>query len=220
MANYKVIDMKTWAGKDVYEHFLSVKNPFVGGTSEVDIKNLVKLAKEKRTTVNTLVMYTIGRAVNSISQFRLRMLDGKLVEFDNSCLNIPVTARGREGYFNFCNIDFDFDLDKFIQNVKTATLEAKKRKGLFPFEKREDAVYISHANGYYTALNNPTNGKYDFYPRINWGEPKEGIALSSNEAILIPITIEAHHSIISGYHLEKFHKIFQKTCDNDLKPKK
>lgn len=219
MSGFKVINMKTWAGKDVYEFFLDIKNPFVGGTGEVDIKNLVKFAKEKRTTTNTLVMYAIGKAVNSISQFKLRMVKGELVEFDKACLNIPVPARRKEGYFNFCNIDFDYDLDKFIKNVRISTIEGKKRNGIFPLERRDDAVYLSHINGYYTALNNPTNGKYDFVPRINWGKPREKIALFLNESVLIPITIEAHHSIISGYHLEKFRKIFQETCDNDLKPK-
>lgn len=221
MSKFKVIDMETWTGKDVYEFFLNVKNPFVGGTSEVDIKNLVKLAKEKRATINTLVMYAIGTAVNSIGQFRLRMVDGNLVEFDKSCLNIPVPTRGKEGYFNFCNVDFDSDLDKFIQNVRISTIEGKKRNGLFPHEKREDAVYISHANVYYTALNNPTNGKYDFIPRINWGtsKNKEEVPLLAKEKVLIPITVEAHHSVISGYHLQKFREIFQETCDGELKPK-
>lgn len=204
--------MQTWAGKDVYDCFLNCQNPFVGGTSEVDIKNLYKLAKVKRTTVNTLVMYVVAKVVNSISQFRLRMVNGQLVEFKQSCIHPPVPAKGKEGYFNFCDIDFDEDLDKFIQNVKNSITEAKNRGNIFPDKMREDAVYISHVNGYYTALSNPHNGKSDFIPRIVWGEPKEK-PTDLDKPVLIPITIEAHHSILSGYHFEKFLKMFQEICD-------
>jgi chloramphenicol O-acetyltransferase type A len=211
MSEFKVIDMATWVGKDVYECFLNSQNPFVGGTSEVDIKNLYTLAKEKRTTINVLVMYVIAKAVNLIPQFRLRMINNQLVEFEKACISPPVPARGKEGYFNFCNIDFNEDLDKFIQNVKTSTTEAKSRDNIFPDKMRDDAVYISHVNGYYTALNNPHNGKYDFIPRICWGKPRK--TPDKNEPVWIPLTIEAHHSVISGYHFEKFLKIFQEICD-------
>lgn len=219
--NYKVVDMTTWTGKGVYDRFMQLQNPFVGGTMEVDIKNLAKLAKEKRTTVNTLVMYAIGKATNSISQFRLRLLDEKLVEFDKSCLGMTVPARGKQGYVNFCNIDFDPNLDKFIQNVRTVTTEGKNRKEVFPSEHRPDAVYLSHVDGHYTALNNPNGGKFDLVPRINWGSPKRksGIALFAKKETLIPITIEGHHSIISGYHISKFIEVFQNTCNNELKVK-
>jgi len=217
---YKVIDMSTWAGKEVYDIFAKTKNPFVGVTSDVDVKNLVKLAKEKHTTVNTLVMYAIGKAVNSIGQFRLRMVDGKLVEFDKSCMSIPVPAEGKPGYFNFSDyFEFDPNLDKFIKNARTAIDESKTRKGMYPSAPREDAVFLSHLKNHYKAVSNPNNGEGDLFPRINWGTPeKNGGTLFSKGKMLMPLTVDAHHSTISGYHMQKFFEIFQETCNKDLKP--
>lgn len=209
--DYKVVDMHNWSGKEVYKTFLRCENPFVSATVEVNIKNLAQLAKEKHTTVNTLVLYAIGKAVNSNSQFRLRMLAGNLVEFEKSCLSITVPSRKNKDYFNFCNIDYSSDLDEFIKNVNTATKEAKQRNEISPKEYRPDAVFLSHVNGNYNAMNNPNNGKYDFVPRIVWGEPK------TKNGETIPLTIEAHHSVLSGQQISKFVKEFQRICDEELK---
>lgn len=208
---YKTIDMTNWPGREVYNRFLQFKNPFVGTTVEVNIKNLKKLAKDKGTTTNTLVAYAIAKAVNSNDNFRLRMVDGKLVQFDKSCISIIVPSRANKDYFNFCDIDYDPDLDKFIENLTKITKEAKQRESIFPSEYRPDAVYLSHVNGHYNSMTNPNNGKDDFVPRIVWGEPK------TKEDETIPLTIEAHHSILSGNQIGRFVKEFQRICDEDLK---
>lgn len=36
--SYKVVDMATWAGRDVYDMFLNHHNPFCGVTTRVDKK--------------------------------------------------------------------------------------------------------------------------------------------------------------------------------------
>lgn len=219
--SFKVVDMQTWPGKEVYDMFSHSKNSFVAITTDVDVKNLVKLAKEKKTTVNTLVMFAIGKAVNSVSQFRLRMVDNKLVEFDKSCMSVPVPAEGKPGFFNFSDyFEFDPKLDNFIKNARTAIDESKKRKGMFPTAPREDSVFLSHIKNNYKALNNPNNGKDDLFPRINWGKPekKPGATVFNKGKMLMPLTIDVNHSVISGSHIEKFLEVFQETCNKDLKP--
>lgn len=174
----------------------------------------MRKAKEKHTTVNTLVLYAIAKAVNLIDQFRLRMVEGKLVQFEKSCIGLPVPAEGKPGYFNFVQMDFDPDLDKFIEHARAKIAEGKKRSTIFDPEDRPDAVYLSHVKDHYTAINNPTNGKFDFIPRINWGSPEKKGRLASlfSRQIMVPITVEAHHSVISGAHILRFIEEFQNAC--------
>lgn len=208
---YKVIDMNTWAGREVYEWFLNLHNPFCGVTTNVNVHALAQKAKEMHTTFNTVVLYAIAKAVNSIDQFRLRMVGGKLVQFERSCVNPPVPKEGHPGYFNFVNIDFKPDLDEFITHARAKITEGRTKSTIAPAD-RPDAVYLSHIKNHYTALNNPHNGNFDFTPRIVWGSPEEKSTIASlfSRTTMMPITVEAHHSIISGAHILEFFERFQK----------
>ncbi len=217
---YKVIDMNTWAGREVYEWFLNLHNPFCGVTTKVNVHALAQKAREKHTTFNTVVLYAIAKAVNSIDQFRLRMVGGKLVQFEKSCISLPVPKEGKPGYFNFINIDFTPDLDEFIQHARASIAEGRTRSALLP-EDRPDAVYLNHVKTDYSALNNPHDGEFDFIPRIAWGIPEKRSRLISlfSRQIMMPITVEAHHSIISGAHILEFFERFQKPFEKIIKSK-
>lgn len=207
---YKVIDMNTWAGREVYEWFLNLHNPFCGVTTRVNVHALAQKAKEMNTTFNTVVLYAIAKAVNSIDQFRLRMVAGKLVQFEKSCISLPVPKEGHPGYFNFVEVDFTPDLDEFIKHARNKIAAGRTKSAIAP-EDRPDAVYLNHVKNHYTALNNPHDGKFDFIPRIAWGIPEEKSAIASlfSRKTMMPITVNAHHSIISGAHILEFLKRFQ-----------
>lgn len=208
--SYKVIDMTHWSGKNVFDRFSALKNPFGNETEKMDVTNLIQFAKEKRVPPNVLVMYAIGKAINAVSQLRIRMIEGKLVEFDKSCLSFPVQARGKEDEINFCEVDFNPDLDTFVKNIKTATAQAKKREGVFPSEYRPDAVYMSYVDRHYDSLTNPNNGQSDLIPRINWGKTK---TVEEGKTIM-PITLDMNHALGTGAHLVKFLQIFEEVCAN------
>lgn len=215
---YRIINMEKWNGREMYDLYLTMQDPFVGLDTKVNIGNLNELAKQKGTTINTLIMYAIGKVGNLIPEARLRMVDGKLVEFEKACISPPVPAKNKKYLFNFCNIDFHSDLDTFITESKEAIKAAERRKTLFPDEFRPDAIYLSHINEHYSSAGNPTNGRYDFNPRVSWGRAEKSEMPSSFGQLILPLTIKSNHAVLAGGHAELFLRNFRNTI-NELNSK-
>lgn len=213
---FNPIDMDKWDGRDVYDFFMSREKPHVAACLPVDIKNLKDNSQKLGTTVNRLFMYAIGKAVNSIEPFRLRLMGNKLVSFEESRLSLPIPKKGTEGYFNFGNIDWHPDLAVFLKNCDEVIEETTNRASNLPAGAKvpdPDLIYLSHVKLPFTSIANPLNGKSDLTPRINWGVPNPFVHPKESDPILIPLGIEAHHSVISGSHIEKFVKTVQDTCN-------
>ena len=213
LPNYKVIDMEHWAGKGIYERYLGFSSPYGGMDVDINIKGLTETAKGKRTTPNVLIMYAIGKAMNAIDNAKIRLQGGKLVQFDSSCVSLPVPAKGGNGTFNYCDIDFAPGVDDFIKNARESIKSAETRGTLWPKEVRTDAIYCSHLPFYYKSLSNPTTTGPDFNPRVNWGIADEYATKLNPEREMIPITIQGHHSIFYGEHAAKFMQGFTRTID-------
>lgn len=207
---YKVIDMATWTGKNVFERYNPLKYPFFAETVDLDVTDVIKFAQEKKIPPNLIIMYAIGKAINSISQFKIRKLDDKLVEFEKTCLSFPVQKRGEEGGINFCEFDYNPDLDSFISTAKEQISTTKRLKTQSPGNFRPDATYMSYIDCHYKSLTNPNNGTNDIIPRINWGKPEEfwrGNPMQLRS--IIPLTTDINHGLVTQFHISKFREIVE-----------
>ncbi len=211
---YKEINIDNWAGKDVYKTFLKFKDPFISISTRVDISNLPELSRKKGTALNVLVLHALAKTANEIPQFKLRIKYGlfskKLVQFDEMGLGLPVPVKGKPGALNFVNIYPQKDLDEFIKVTKQKIHEAERRDGIFDPSGKDNVIYLSYVPVDFSSIHNVKyNPTRDSTPRINWGKPTK-----ENGATTIPIFLEAHHSLATGFHAGKFLETFQKNCKN------
>ena len=101
--NYKYIDMETYKRRSHFEYFKSLAYPYVGVTVNVDITELLKTIKEKHLPFFFTICYCVSRSANKISEFRQRILDNQIIEFD-SCPTSHTVALEDETYC-YCSLD-------------------------------------------------------------------------------------------------------------------
>ena len=75
--------MTTYKRKSHFEYFKELANPYVGVTVNVDITALLKKIKAENLPFFLTVCYCISRAANQIPEFRQRIVDGRIIEYDD-----------------------------------------------------------------------------------------------------------------------------------------
>lgn len=198
--NYKYLDMEVYKRKNHFEYFKGLAYPYVGLTVNVDITNLLKTIEEKNLPFFLSICYCVSRSANRVPEFRQRILDNQIVEYDY-CLTSHTVALN-DGTYCYCDLDGNRSFEHYISYAVNEQEKAKQRNSID--EETDDIlgkIFISTIPWIsYTALINPTPVPADSNPRITWGK-----YLIQNEKVLLPVSVLCHHALVDGLHISKFY---------------
>src|SRR5687768_8531141 len=76
------LDLENWPRKATYEFFKDFEDPFFNFAANLDVTRFYQFCKSNGLSVSISILYYVLAAVNEIREFRIRLQDGKLVEFD------------------------------------------------------------------------------------------------------------------------------------------
>ncbi len=202
--NYKYIDMETYKRRSHFEYFKSLAYPYVGVTVNVDITELLKTIKEKHLPFFFTICYCVSRSANKIPEFRQRILDNQIIEFD-SCPTSHTVALEDETYC-YCSLDSNCSFETYIQYAVKEQEKAKQDHSIDESEEDSlDKIFISTLPWLsYTSLINPTPYPADSNPRITWGK-----YFTQNDKVLLPVSVLCHHALVDGLHISKFYDFLQ-----------
>ena len=196
------IDMTTDPRGAHFAYFCSLANPSAGVTVPVDVTALVQQLNGHGFFLPFL--WCVMRAVNSVPEFRRRISEGKVWEFDvcpASC-----TVLKEDGTYAYCRFHADADYDTFYAAGKEALRRTKESGDIT--ESDEDLLpcyFISSVPWLaYTQVVNPWGDGEDSNPRINWGKYEE-----TNGRIMLPVSIFFHHGLADGLHIGRFYEQLQ-----------
>lgn len=198
--DYKYLDMETYKRKNHFEYFNSLSYPYVGLTVNVDITDLLKTIKAKRLPFFLSICYCVSRAANRVPEFRQRILNNQIIEYDD-CLTSHIVALS-DGTYCYCDLDSNRPFEDYICYAAYEQEKAKQKNSID--EKADDKlgkIFISTIPWVsYTALINPTPVPADSNPRITWGK-----YFVQNEKVLLPVSVLCHHALVDGLHISKFY---------------
>lgn len=198
--DYKYLDMETYKRKNHFEYFNSLAYPYVGLTVNVDITDLLKTIKAKRLPFFLSICYCVSRAANRVPEFRQRILNNQIIEYDD-CLTSHTVALS-DGTYCYCDLDSNRPFEDYICYAAYEQEKAKQKNSID--EKADDKlgkIFISTIPWVsYTALINPTPLPADSNPRITWGK-----YFVQNEKVLLPVSVLCHHALVDGLHISKFY---------------
>lgn len=199
--SYKTIDMETYKRRDHFAYFSSMAYPYVGLTANVDITVLLEKVKAERLPFFLTASYCAAQAANGVPEFRQRILDGKIIEFDRCPVSHTVALE--DGTFCFCALEDVPELYGYLAAGRAAQEAAKQRASI-----REDAAevldkfFISSIPWVsYTALVQPVPSPADSNPRITFGK-----YFPQNGQVLLPVSVLCHHALVDGLHLAAFYE--------------
>ena len=204
--NYKIIDEKTWERARHCMVFRNSIEPQFCVTFEADITNFKEKVKNQGLSFTMAMVYAVCKCANEIEEFRYRFLDGKIVLYDR--VDTAFTYLNKStNLFKVVNVPFIDDISEYC---KLAYKTANEQREYFKGSLGNDVFQCSPMPWVtFTHISHTNSGKKDnATPLFDWGKYYE-----KNGRIMIPISVQAHHSFVDGIHVGQFVNGLQKYFD-------
>lgn len=207
-SSYIEIDIASWPRRTTYEFFLDYKDPYFNLAANVDVTKLRKFCRENKLSFSIAALFYAQQAANSIREFRLRWLDGKVVEFES--IEATQTILNDDETFSFCYFESKPTVFEYNQAGLAARERYLKLKTFDVETDRIDLIYYSVIPWVsFTSFKHATSGnRHQTVPRIVFGK-----VFAETERELMPLSVEAHHAMMDGIHVGRFFERFQTAID-------
>lgn len=163
----------------------------------IDITNFRKKVRQQGLSFTLSMVYAVCRCANNIEALRYRFMDGKVVLFDK--IDTAFTYLNKNtGLFKVVNVPL---VDGMKEYVELASKVAEEQKEYFTGPLGNDVFQCSPMPWVtYTHISHTNSGKKDnATPLFDWGKFFE-----RDGRIIIPVSIQAHHSFVDGIHVGQF----------------
>ena len=203
---YEVIDESTWERAMHCEVFRNSIEPAFCVTFEADITKFKNKVKKEGMSFTLAMVYAVCKCANEVEALRYRFLDGQIVLYER--IDTAFTYLNKDtGLFKVVNVPFVDDLSEY---VALASKTAEGQQEYFTGPLGNDVFQCSPMPWVtYTHISHTNSGKKDnATPLFDWGKYYE-----KDGHILIPISIQAHHSFVDGIHIGQFVDALQKFFD-------
>lgn len=204
MANsYQIIDEKTWERAMHCMVFRNSVEPAFCVTFEAGITNFKCMVKEQGLSFTLAMVYAVCKCANKIEAFRYRFVDGQVVLYDK--IDTAFTYLNKEtDLFKVVNVPMIDDLKEYCE---LASKTANEQKEYFTGPLGNDVFQCSPMPWVtYTHISHTNSGKKDnATPLFDWGKYYE-----KDGKVMIPISVQTHHSFVDGLHIGLFVEQLQK----------
>lgn len=199
--NYKVIDTNQWKRKEQFDFFRTYDEPFFGVCFDLDISKIYSQAKQNKHSVFLTYLYFIMKAVNSIEEFKYRILDDKPILFEK--INVSSTIARPDHTFGFSYFKFHDDFQLFCEEASIEIDAVKHSKSLSSDFNKLDVIHFSSLPWIqFTSISHARSFKVsDCIPKITCGK-----IYQNENTFKLPIAIHVHHALMDGYHIGEFNK--------------
>ena len=208
----EIINIESWNRKEHFEFFSRMASPYFGITTEVDCTIAYDNAKENGNSFFAHYLHKSMIAVNSAEELRLRIVDNKVALFEK--INAGATVGRADGTFGFIFVNFSDDFETFNKELQNEIQTVLNSTGLRLNDDDIKKDLIRHSTipwTSFTGLLHPTNfDRTESVPKITFGK----FSLREGKKYL-PVSIEAHHGLVDGFHLAKYLSEFQRQLDKE-----
>lgn len=203
----RIIDIDNWKGKKHYLWFKKYPVHYYSLTSEVDITLFYHYIKRHNLPFFVSFMYLLTKALNEVEEFRLRVVDDKVVLYD--VIHPAYTVMTETGVYDNCENDYNEDYNLFRKLAEDAITLAKKginmEKQYNDYNRFDQFYYTSLPWIDFTSANHPMPSDVTVYtPRILWGKYKV-----VGDRVVINLNMQVSHALIDGYPLSQAYLKFQ-----------
>lgn len=202
----KKVDIQTWNRKEHYEFFKKFDNPYFGIVTEIDCTIAFNKAKEKKISFFASYMHKSMQAVNQTEEFKYRIIDDEVVIFD--VIHAGTTIGREDGTFGFSFIHYAEDFETFNSEMQKEIEAVKNCSGLRLNNEDLKLDLIRHSTlpwSSFTGLLHPTrNDSSESVPKITFGK-----AFIREGKRYLPVSVEANHALLDGFHIAKYLEKFQ-----------
>jgi len=203
---YNVIDINSWKRKIHCQIFRNAVQPQYCVSVELDVTNFYKVIKERDMSYTLSFIYIVTKCANEIEEFRYRFLDDKVVLYESIDTSFTYMDKDNE-LFKVVNVPMCGSIEEYLENA-TEIISKQKEYFTGPIEKD---VYQFSALPWvvFTHVSHTESGQKDkAQPLFDWGKFHE-----KDGNLVMPLSIQVHHSFVDGIHIGKLVNNIQKYLD-------
>ena len=206
---YKEIDLQNWIRLDTYNHFFAFELPFFNICNNIDITPVYQKCKINGYSVSRALHYCCIQAANNVDEFKLRILDGRVVQYD--VIHAGAIILLPDNTIRFCMYENAADFEEFEAKASVTRQKVLDTRQTEPRSQEQDVIHFSVLPWVsFTSISHPRRvNKGDSIPKITLGK-----FYKSEGRILLPISVEVNHCLMDGYHLGLFNEHLTKAIDN------
>jgi chloramphenicol O-acetyltransferase type A len=184
--------------------------PHYNISTNIEITHFLQAVKEQQIPFYYAMIFAATYALNEVEAFRYRIRGEQVVLHDTIHPSFTDMSKGSD-LFKMVTVDMEDSLKVFSLKAK------KKSEGQQDYfvakdvEGRVDLIYITCIPWVsFTHLSHTISfNKDDSVPRIAWGK-----YFAKGDKILLPFSVQAHHSFVDGIHMGKYIDGLQKYLDH------
>lgn len=209
MSDFRIIDLEQWDRKEQYHFFKDYHNPFFGLTADIEVGKLLDYTRSLGHSFFAAYLYLSQLQANKIPEFRYRILDNQVVDYEKISAGSTVLRANK--VFTFCSFDYMESFADFESHVLESMDACKDSESLLNDHVQAlDMIHYSVIPWvHFRGLSHPVNGgSEDSIPKIVFGR-----YASQNSSTVMPVSVEAHHSLMDGFHMGQYFEGFQ-SCAN------
>ena len=209
MSDFRIIDIERWARKEQFHFFKGYDNPFFGLTADIEVGKLLEYTRLRGHSFFAAYLYISQLQVNKIKEFRYRIMDDQVVDYAKISAGSTVLKTNK--VFTFCYFNYIKSFKAFEAHVLEQIENCRQPESLLDDHDHNLAqVHYSVIPWvHFRGLSHPRNyGIGDSIPKIVFGK-----YVRDNGSTSMPISIEAHHALMDGFHMGQYFEGFQ-SCAN------
>lgn len=192
----KIIDIKNWNRKVIYDNFIGYSNPIFSISSRLDVTDLYDYCKRTGASFFTTFTFIAAKCLNGVEEFRLRLKEGNVVLYD--VINPSFIVKRADGVISTCRTKMSDNYSEFYSSARAAQKAAQEAVGVtFNSDNDNDLFFIScmpwvdiHSFSNPYDLKNPDISSI---PRIMWSK-----FVPENGRLKMTFDVAAHHALIDG----------------------
>lgn len=204
------IDLSIWKRKVHFDFFNQFDDPSFEITFNVDVTKAFQKSQDLKYSFFLLYLHASMKAINSIEEFKIRIEGDQLFLYDTVHAG-PTIARDN-GTFGFSQLPYFEDFEAFMKNAQEIIKKVKEANDLNPSFNQSDVVYYTSIPWIsFTGVKHPifNSQATDSIPKISFGK-----YFDQNGKKLMPVSVQANHALLDGFHVGKYLETFQLNLDS------
>jgi chloramphenicol O-acetyltransferase type A len=202
-----LVNLENYTRNNFYQYFKRFEVPVNSRTIQIDITNLKKYLKDKNLRFFHPLLYLLTKASNQVTEFRHRIIEDDLVEFDYIFPVYTHLHKDKNPYFingvytGIFSHDYEVNLEK-SDNFSPEFLEKDRLDN-------QGHIIFSNVPWYsFTSMTLPYSTEHASIPTFSIGKFYE-----DGGKIKIPIAIQTNHALVDGYHVGQLLQTFEDYCN-------
>jgi chloramphenicol O-acetyltransferase type A len=159
--------------------------------------------------ITAAITYLVARTANHIPEFRYRIRDDVVVEYDIVHPASTVMAAGDS--FTFAYYEYHEEFPVFVDGFEKATALAVDAPTFEEPDGEDDLLFLTAIPWVaFTSVTHPIPSiPIDSIPRFAWGK-----FIERGSSIVMPLSVQGHHALIDGLHVGRYFEHIQELMND------